>query len=475
MPRLSPVGTPLSDWTLAETLKDLGYRGVLRQGRVSVEEDGSVTVKDARQQVRFDGPIATRDEFDDLISTLGRTARKDKGAPARPPEAVLAENRAVHFENRANDRIWYGMKLQTELDEQYRFGARFELPLVALPRKQGSVLCADIPGLDLSALKAFFVQPDGRVLVPVHPQEMAHRGFAKPSQTMPVRCASSERTVHALDVLLKLDLANILHSGVRRPIDKVAAQFAVSMTEFLHGWAQDHLPPDSAFCFLPEPMALIDRKADAAAIVRSTTPFPPPPDGKKTWLVPAYTLTARDQDFPDEAPLLIRLVEQRPDPKVDPIDYALEKIVGPLVDSALTVHIDLGSSAQAHGQNTFLELGEDGHPTGRIAYSDLEAFWPHPELAASGGREDFYDQYDFVHEEVKEAKIYGTFIAYFESQNFNKVVEHLRGHYPGRAAEISRRAGQLLHDGLEARRGRIEQHQHGPLEGFAQRLKYPYW
>ena len=227
----------------------------------------------------------------------------------------------------------------------------------------------------------------------MHPQEVA---FYEKKETIHksgviknVRCASSDRTLHAHlpgtpEFLLKVPLANVLHDDVYRPIDVNEAHGSIAMTEFLMQWADSHKVRNDAFCFLPEPMAIVDKEGNSSAIVRLTTAYPPPPKGKETWNVQAYSLYAPDSDFRDEAPLAIRMIENRPDAKQDELDYFEKKILKPLVQSTLRVSVDLGSSHVPHGQNLFLEIGEDGQPTGRAPHGDLESFWPHPELARSG-------------------------------------------------------------------------------------------
>jgi hypothetical protein len=481
--KLSIGSSPLADWTLQEALKEAGYEKALQDGKVKVADDGTVTVAKPAGGVAFEGQIATGADLEKLQKTLGEvvgqpTTLADVAGGSGPTVAdAMLRTRASRFENRVNDYMWYGVKLTTDLKEEYRLGQRFSLPLVKLPAGEGEIVSIPNPPDWVAKVKDYFTDDDGSVLVPVHPQEMPHRGFddTDADKTLEVRCASSERTVHAgipgaPNVMIKLDLANIMHSGVVRPVERDAALGSMATTQFLMDWVDKQGKDNDSFALFPEVMALVDNTSDAAAIIRSPEPYPPPAGGKRTWTMPLYCLTATDQDFPDEPPPLVRMVNDRPDKSVDPLDYFAEKFLEPMIDSALRVHIDLCSSCQAHGQNTALEIGDDGQPSGRVIHQDLEAFWPHPDGAKVTGRDDFFDKMGFVHDPTaKEASVYGTFTAYFHSQNLMPMVRCFAKHFPDKASAVQQRAEQILKDGVLDRRDTVEALKDGPLKGFYDR------
>jgi siderophore synthetase component len=288
-----------------------------------------------------------------------------------------------------------------------------------------------------------------------------HRSYAPASTSLEVRNASSERTLHVQlpgvpNALVKLDLAHVMNSLVYRPLAATAGEASIALTEFLVRWVDEQNKPNDAFAFLPEPMTVADTKNDVSAIVRMADPYPPPANGKKTWIVPMYSLTAPDPDFADQPPMLMRLVNSRPDQTVPPLKYALDSVVDPMIESALRVYLDLGSSAQAHGQNTFLEIGEDGRPSGRIVHADLEAFWPNPDLAKPLGRADFFSKYDFTfNPAAKESSIGGTWSSYFVSQNLGPIVDCLAKELNLPRAEVSNAVQQRIKAGVEKRRDAV--------------------
>jgi hypothetical protein len=232
---------------------------------------------------------------------------------------------------------------------------------------------------------------------------MEPRGFTNASTQIPgVRNTSSERTIHSghpalRDVFLKLDLAHVKHSQVTRPIHVAWAREVVAKTQWLMDWIDQystHDVPDGEldpFAFLPEGAAILDHQADAAVVIRSAKPYPPLKTDHTAWILPVYSLWSKDEEFPSEPPLLVRLIRDRPDKTVSELDYFEQKILRPLIASEMRAVLDLGAELQAHGQNTYLELGSDGEPSGRIVHADLEDFWPHPDAALLQARESLYD------------------------------------------------------------------------------------
>lgn len=464
---------PLASWTVTEMLKELGFERALEEGKVKIAPDGVVSVG------TFTGDVRTQEELEAMLRALGKVAKpvatSTTAGRAVKPMDVLLRARASQVENRVNERLWMGIQLQTDLKPEYRHGQRFDLPLKRLPPGEGAVFTVGHKSAVVDAMRKLLVDKDGSVLVPVHPQEMQFREMTAADGTIPgVRCASSERTVHAgvpglPDVMLKLDLAHIMHSMVVRPIGKDAAYGAVKMTEFLMDWIDKNPKTDDAFCFFPEVMAVVDVKADAAAVVRGVQPYPPHPSGK-TWTMPAYSLSARDQDFPNEPPPLIRMINDRPDPTVRPVDDFIARFVKPLVESALRVALDLGSACQMHGQNSYLEMGPEGQPTGRVVHGDLEAFWPHPDVAQVTGRDDYFAKNGATFTPALESDISWTFQTYFVNGNLLPLVKCFEAAFPDQADEARALFKGVIKAGVEQRKDVVTALKNGVMQGFARYL-----
>lgn len=476
MKKLNVNGAPLPAWSVREGLKDLGLSRLLEQGSISVADDGTVTVRGPNEAVEFHAPLTDHEDLELLRLSLGDAAAAGHHLPT-PAEALdlFGQTRAAGIENRVNARVWLGSKLSTDLRDEFIAGRRFTAPVVEIPAHDAVSFRADVPLQGLDELHTFFCADDGRVLLPMHPQELEARPELEPTMAFEARCGSSERTVHAQlpgipNALVKLDLASVKHAAVHRPLGVTAGRGAVMMTEFLMKWSDTHLSPQSPLCFLPEPFAVGDASRDLCAIVRCADPYPPPADGQQTWVVPVYSLTAPDPDVPDQPPMLIRLVDSRPDKAVSALRYALDAVVQPLIDSALAVYLDLGSSAQAHGQNTSLEIGEDGRPTGRVAHSDLEAFWPHPELAGDLKRPDFFANAGLKHQVALESSVSTTFEKYFVEGNLGPIAACLAQHLGLRRDEVMSEVNKRIRAGVSERAELVRKYAQGPLAGFVRYL-----
>ena len=467
---------PLAPWTVKEMLSELGFDKALETGQVKVGDNGEVVVRQADgEKVAFAGALHTKAELDAMLKALGKVAKPDQtsttAALGQKPHEVLIRARASQVENRVNDRLWYGVKLQTDLLPEYRMGQRFDLPFKALKPGDGEIMTVGFKSKLVDAMKKIVAKDDGTVMCPVHPQEMSFRGMTEADAELPgVRCASSERTVHAglpgvPDLMIKLDLGHILHSMVKRPIDRGGANGALRMTEFLHAWVDDFKVKNDPFCFFPEVMAIVDTGANAAAIVRDPKPYPPHPSGE-TWVIPMYSLSAHDQDFPNEPPPLIRMIKDRPDQSVSAVDDFAQRFMKPLIDSALRAYLDLGAACQMHGQNSYLELGGDGQPTGRVAHGDLESFWPRPEAAKLTGRKDFFEATGIPFTECRDADVWTNFQAHFLTNNLEPLVKCFAEHFPEEAQAAREKMMALLKEGVQARRAVVEPLQYTALRGF---------
>lgn len=455
MTSLSIGRTDAAPWTMKQLLKDMGLSKQLKSGRIDVAKNGTVTVRDGNRKVAFSQPLDTRADLSKMLKTIGEAVPSANGkseiiSNSRQAWESYRAIRATRFENRVNTRWFRDQDFGTELKEKYRMGRPYQLPMVELPADRVEIMSmhSDLPGL--SKITDFFDRGDTRMF-PVHPQELKDlQPSGKADAHIPVRCASSDRTLHAIvpngpEFLLKIPLNRIVHDDVLRPIAAHEAEGSLAMSQYMKDWIDSAGVKDDPFCFFPEAAAVIDTKTDSAAIVRMTQPYPPPADGKKTWTVPAFSLYAPDDDFPKEPALFQRMINNRPDKTESGLDYFERAIMAPLTKSVMRVALDLGSSHVPHGQNLFLEIGADGQPTGRAPHSDLESFWPLPELAKATKRPDFYGDYGYKYAKSKfEAQNWDTFRVYYLEGMLAPLLQAYIQAHPEQAAEVVDRADAMI-------------------------------
>jgi len=447
---------------MKQLIQEMGLGPQLKSGRINVGKDGTVTVRDGNRKVAFSQVLDTRADLSKLLKTIGSAVPSANGktniiADSKEAWESYRSIRACRFENRVNTRWFRDQDFDTELKSKYRMGKPFELPMVELPADRVEIMTmhSDLPGLD--KITEFFDKGETRYF-PVHPQELKDlQPSGKADAKVPVRCASSDRTLHANvpdgpEFLLKVPLNRIVHDDVLRPIAAHEAEGSLAMSQYLKDWVDTQKVKDDSFCFFPEAGAIIDTKTDSACIIRMTTPYPPPADGKKTWSVPAFSLYAPDDDFPGEPAMFQRMINSRPDKTESELDYFDRAILGPLTKSVLRVALDLGSSHVPHGQNLFFEFGADGQPTGRAPHADLESFWPDPELAKATKRPDFYDDYGYKHSKSKfEAKNWDTFRVYYLEGMLAPLLQAYIQEHPEQAADVIDRADALIKSEIKDR------------------------
>ena len=463
MSRLSIAKTDAAPWTLKELFRAANLGQQMKSGRIEVAKDGTVTLRNANNKIAYRDQLDTTTDLNKMMKSLGTAIPSAKSKAPFITDRKHVSNlynsiRASRFENRVNSRWFRDQDFSSELKDKYRMGRRFDLPMVSLPSDRAEVLSLDrkLPGM--KQIAKYFDRGDS-VMFPVHPQELK---LLQPSGKSDakidgVRCASSDRTLHAVipdapDFLLKVPLNEIVHDDIIRPISIADAQGSMAMAEYMMDWIDGNKVKNDPFCFFPETMAITDKKTDSAAIIRMVTPYPPAPNKEKTWTVCAFSLYAKDADFPGERPLLQRLIENRPDKKVSNLDYFEDKILGPLTKSVFRVALDLGASHVPHGQNLFLEFGEDGQPTGRAPHADLESMWPSPDLSKALKRDDYYSKYGYKFSKSKfEAKNWDTFRVYYLEAMLAPLLQCYIKENPQDATRVLERTEKLIKSEVEAR------------------------
>lgn len=468
MPSLSISTANSASWTIKQLFGAMGIKNPPNKKAITVDKSGVVKIKDRQNKVRFNQKLYSRKDLDALMKALGQSLPDAKAKLPLLSDDKATWNlynsiRACRFENRVNS-YWFRDQddWASELEDKYRRGRRFDLPMVELPADRVDILSVARKPVGLAKIEKYFDRGDTRYF-PVHPQELKDlkKDGKADAEIENVRCASSDRTLHAVipgakDFLLKVPLNRVVHDGIIRPISSSEAQGAIAMSEFLMDWVDTHKIKDDSFCFFPEAMAVVDKRSDSAAIVRMTTPYPPPKNREKTWTVCAFSLYAKDTDFPDEPPMLQRMVNNRPDKSQSKLDYFAENILAPLTKSVFRVALDIGSSQVPHGQNLFLEIGEDGQSTGRAPHADLESFWPLPELAKATKREDYYKKNGFKYVKSHfEAKCWDTFRSYYLEGLLAPILQCYIEENPEDAHAVIERTEKMVSSEIQARQKTI--------------------
>ena len=393
--QLTLAGRPITDTSARLFLADVGLQEALDEGWVEIE-DGQVYVANAHDEYVFGRAIKTGADLERLRQAIQTSLPKDKQPEVSDKRGwwqVWGNTRDIHFENRVNTRVLLGTVHGTKLKKDYLGGAKFDMPLYELPRRDASIITA--PGFPEVARIAKAFTRGRKILFPMHPQEAGRRRGK--ADTLEVACASSERTFHHYDTdlppfLLKIPLS-LKHFMYERPIDAECARSALAMTTYLKRWANATNTANDAFAFLPEAMAIVDKKRDTASIVRLPTPYPPPKNKAETWLMPTYSLWSDDMDRPGTTPMLIDMIENQKAPKKTPLRFTIDRVMTPLIKSAMKVYLDLGAANATHGQNIFLEMDmRTGLPSGRAVHADIESIWPHPAILKAAGRPEYYEK-----------------------------------------------------------------------------------
>jgi hypothetical protein len=101
--------------------------------------------------------------------------------------------------------------------------------------------------------------------------------------------------------------------------------------------------------------------------------------GQNEWM-PGFALTGHDGNQKDS-----RLVEMIKKSGMDPNDFVNEKIMKPYLAAYADLAFGQGLVGEPHQQNVLFEIGQDGMPTGRVMFRDLDSYKPDVELRARLG------------------------------------------------------------------------------------------
>jgi len=422
---LLPLGLPLSPWMLHATAQEL-------------DADHPRTL--------VPGPTRTRSQFDAMSTVMGWD----------PAGAVAALDRVrrTACEHVLNDRDGRARVMDGNLDASTARGQPFWLPLVSVPAERAVVLRSK--RFPTSHLDTAFLHGGGCAL-PIHPQELPHREDATVVTSLKARSTASGRTVRTSLVghphaLLKCDLSHVFMDRHPRSLSIRDAELAIRHSDFLAACLEE----SDIFCFLPEIMAVGDGEADSACVVRSAEPVPAAAPG--AWTIPAYCLWAPAQSLGSAHPLIIGLLR-----KMGP-DALCSAIFHPLIAAMMRLTLDFGCAYLGHGQNIHVEIANNGLPTGRFVFTDMEDVWPHPALCTALSLPYPVDtEYRQAHAESRESGIATTFQDYFLWKLLQPLLQCLETE-PGHSLRDN--VNQLIRLEVLARADTVCAFRTGPLKWF---------
>ena len=374
-----------------------------------------------RGQVRAALHLAAGPDVDDRIDQARRAAT----------ETLLNDHEGATRRHRGN------------LEPRYAPGSVVRLPLLAVDNADAVVERSR--RFDTDALASAFVDVDGGLLLPVHPQGRAPAGDRFLLGRATASCRSLRTVIGETRAIVKCDARGVVLDRYPRSLGVDAAVAAVRTS--------DALAAIGGLCFFPEVLAVGDASSDTACVVRAAAPFPLP-DDDGAWSVPAFCLWARPAAFGGGPPLVARFVEQLG------VDVVLERLLRPLIATLVRLSIELGCAFSGHGQNVHVELGRDGLPTGRAILADMDDVWPHPVIADALSLPFVVDDaYRRRHALTLESDIGGAFQDHFIWRLLHPLLQACEPLRPG--------ANAVLAEEVRARRDVVTRFAEGPLRWFS--------
>lgn len=248
----------------------------------------------------------------------------------------------------------------------------FEVPCLQIPKEKVTIYL-DNPS---TSLLNHYIQKD-TVLFPIHPEvfEDDKIPFIEelrkyPYNLISVAPCSSTRTIltnnEAKKVpfhFVKLHFPRRISRFIRR-LRKNTVQHCIEISKDLEHFSLGQ------FGFLPESIGLVYGSGVEAwgAIIREFSPRPLLE--KESRLIPLFALYSQDLKRQNDLPLLVQLIEYLSE---EPVNFTLNNIIKPIVNSWCTVLRNQGILLEMHGQNTLLELDANLVPM-RIIYRDLDVY-----------------------------------------------------------------------------------------------------
>jgi spermidine-citrate ligase len=241
--------------------------------------------------------------------------------------------------------------------------------------------------------------PD-RVLLPVHPWELAHLRHRPEVATLfdrgalvdvgplgdPVTPTTSVRTVYRgdwpwqLKFSLHVRVTNSLRVTLPKELDRAVEAATLGRTEV--GAAAGRVAPRFRCIHDPAYLTVVDgdRVVDGFSVLLRENPWPGGHDARHN--VSAVTTLCQDHPFGGPS-RLARIVARRAEREGRDVHAVGREWFAVFLDVAVVslvrLYLELGLTFEPHQQNTLLELDDDGWPE-RCAYRDSQGYF-HRELA----------------------------------------------------------------------------------------------
>jgi len=183
--------------------------------------------------------------------------------------------------------------------------------------------------------------------------------------------ASSTRTLLTegpFRVYIKTDLDKKHFRFIRR-LQRSSVEHSIAICSDLRAFCDGGLNP-KRYAFLPESLGVVVQGGDyegSGVIYREVVPYPTK-KGQRI-LMPYHSLYAHDPNAHQDKPLLVQIVNMHS--SQNPVEYFVEHITGPLLESWVALVSKRGLLPELHGQNTLIEIDKDLKPR-RAVHRDFQ-------------------------------------------------------------------------------------------------------
>lgn len=319
-----------------------------------------------------------------ITPTILRPSLSEKGrfsSLSKPISDFIYAERWLNGGSRTYSKISSYTEMQLKYQPQSEVES-FSVPVIAMPNHRVTITLAH-PDQQLLAkyvgetTSSFFVHPqfyrDNRVN---HMDEIVSYSHIDHAEVAPT---ASSRTVLVFDENLPTHCIK-MHcpaqiSRFNRKLDGRDILKSINTSLELDR-AVDHPNFPKIFGFLPESIGVSinseNREDSWGYLVREMEPHPVVENSNQRTLLPLFSMYSSDLRKEDEEapPLMVSLIQQS---GLAPIDFIVNHMMCPIIESWCFLARDLGLLTQAHGQNLLLEVGQDGIPT-RVIFRDLSTY-----------------------------------------------------------------------------------------------------
>lgn len=330
-------------------------------------------------------PVSYKIEDDSYTTNSATTSSSPEGSRfsslSKPVSDFIYAERWLNGGSRTYSKVSSYTEMQLKYQPQSQIQS-FSVPVVEVPNDRLTISLAN-PDQELLAkyvgvvASSFFVHPqfykDSRVS---HMDEIASHSQIDDVEVAPT---ASSRTVLVFDSLLPTHCIK-MHcpaqiSRFNRKLDGRDILKSINTSLELDK-AMEHPNFPKIFGFLPESIGVSieceNREDSWGYLVREMQPHPVVENSNERTLFPLFSMYSSDLNKESEStsPLMVSLIQKS---GLEPMDFILNKVMFPIIESWCFLARDLGLLTQAHGQNLLLEVGSDSVPT-RVIFRDLSTY-----------------------------------------------------------------------------------------------------